>query len=377
MRHQYKRRVCCFCETWESGGIESFLYNVLMRMDLTRLEVDLVAAEIRESIFTDELKKRGIHFYELSGNTRHLLQNWITFRKLLSQRKYDVVHFNIFHGLSLVYAQLAKYAGIPIRIVHSHGAGLRSSRTKWLKLWVHQCGKVLFSNAATDRWACSSLAATFLFSRQVIQRQDFQWIPNGIETAHFRFQKEERKKIREELGFSHNFVIGHVGRLAEEKNQSFLLEIFTEVHKHCPTSRLLLIGTGNMIDVLHQRVKELGIRNQVRFYGVSNQIPNLLWGMDAFVFPSLFEGLGIAAVEAQAAGLPVFCSEQVPNEAHVTSQFYKVSLKASPSLWAEMILSHSLIERNREKGAEQVRRAGFEIDDVTRTIEAAYWGRRH
>lgn len=372
-----KRRICCFCETWESGGIESFLYNVLCRLDLTGLEIDLVAAKIEESIFTDGLAQRGVRFYELSGNPRHLLRNWSAFWKLLQKRKYDVIHFNVFQGLSLFYAQLAKETGVPVRIVHCHGPALRPSKTRWLKMRVHLLAKALFANAATERWACSAAAATFMFPAWILQKAGFNYIHNGIDTVRFQFSMEQRQELRRALAISHDFVIGHVGRLCEEKNQMFLLDIFANILQQRPDSVLLLAGGGPQEFRLRQKAKELNIEARVKFLGVTDKIPQILWAMDAFVFPSLFEGLGIAAVEAQAAGLPVFCSEQVPDEARVTSRFYKLSLKDSASQWAEMILKYSSPDIEREKSAEQVRQAGFEIDDVARTIEAAYWGQMH
>lgn len=239
---------------------------------------------------------------------------------------------------------------------------------------IHQAGKLLFSGAATEYWACSSAAATFMFSKSVLEKKHFCFIPNGIETEHFRFQELQRKQTRKELGISNAFVVWHVGRLCEQKNQMFLLEVFSEIWKRQPASQLILLGEGAMEEALQARAKELGVESQVHFLGVTNQVPRVLWAMDAFVFPSLFEGLGIVAIEAQAAGLPVFCSEYIPEEAHVTPDFYKCSLQDAPSKWAVQILSITELKRDRNKGADQVRAAGFEIADVARTIEAAYWG---
>ena len=375
MGKQFKRRVCCFCETWESGGIESFLYNVLSQMDFTQLEVDLVASEVRDSVFTTGLQKHGVCFHELSGDQHNFFKNWLTFQKLLRERRYDVIHFNVFQGLSLFYAHLAKRYEIPVRIVHSHNTALRRSRTRWLKARIHGLAKNLFAGAATERLACSAAAAAFMFPKRILDRSGFRYIPNGIETERFRFSAQQREEVRKTLGLSHAFVIGHVGRLCEQKNQMFLLDIFLEVWQRRPESRLLLIGTGEMEVPLRKRVDELGIAGQVIFGGVSDQIQGLLWAMDAFVFPSLFEGLGIAAVEAQAAGLPVFCSEHIPEEAHVTPQFHKLHLNDPPLQWAEVILPVSVPETERGAGADQVRRAGFDIGDVAQKIEAIYWER--
>lgn len=123
------------CESWESGGIESFLHNILLRMDLTGLEVDIVAAQLKDSVFTQALREHGVRFRELSGSQRNLPENHRRFAALLWERRYDVVHLNIFQGMSLYYAHLAKRAGVPVRIAHSHNTDLRQSLTRPLKLW--------------------------------------------------------------------------------------------------------------------------------------------------------------------------------------------------------------------------------------------------
>ena len=138
------------------------------------MEVDLVAAQMEESVFTAPLKARGIQFYELSGRQNRLPENYRLFRRLLAERKYDVVHLHIFHGLSLWYGNLAEQAGVPIRIAHSHNTALRKSRTKPLKLLVHQAAKEAFADKATDLWACSGQAAEFLFPRKILDRRGFR-----------------------------------------------------------------------------------------------------------------------------------------------------------------------------------------------------------
>ena len=199
-----KRRICCFCEKWESGGIESFLHNVIMEMDISRLEIDIVAAQICESVFTASLKEKGVGFYELSGSQRKLWQNHKMFKQLLKERQYDVVHLNIFQGLSLYYAYLAKKAGVPGRIAHSHNTALRQSKTKWLKLLLHNAGKSLWAENAMDFWACSRPAAEFMFTPKDLRKYEF--IPNGIDVEKFRFNDEVRKKVRKDLGIWGEFV---------------------------------------------------------------------------------------------------------------------------------------------------------------------------
>lgn len=333
--------------------------------------MDIVTADLRQSVFTAGLEQKGIHFYQLSGSQQKLRQNWRMFRQLLEQRHYDVIHFNLFQGLSLYYARLAQKAGVPVRIAHSHNTALRPSRTRPLKLLLHRAGKLLFLRSATDLWACSTPAAEFLFSRKIAREGQFRFIPNGIETERFRFDPAQRDAVRRALGLEKEFVIGNVGRLCAQKNQEFLLDVFAEVVKQKPDSRLLLVGTGELEPALKARAKALQVADKVIFYGVSDRVETLLWAMDVFAFPSRFEGLGIVAVEAQASGLPVLCSEHVPQEARITALFHALPLNAGAQAWAEALVCSDAAEKPRDTW-QQVRAAGFDVEDVARKIERYY-----
>ena len=365
-----KRKVCCFCERWESGGIESFLYNVLLHMDLSVIQVDIVAAELAESIFTESLREHGVRFVELSGAQRKFGENHRLFKKLLQKEQYDVVHLNIFHGLSLYYARLTEQAGVPVRIAHSHNTALRKSVGRPLKLMLHNAAKKLFTGSATDLWACSETAAKFLFSKRCLEHKGFQFIPNGIDMERFRFDPAARMQIRKELGLENELLVGSVGRLCYQKNQDFLLDVFAELYRREPESRLLLVGEGEAETGLRQKAERLGIAEAVIFYGTSSRAERLLWAMDVFAFPSRFEGLGIAAIEAQAAGLPVVASEGVPEETRITPPFQRVELGAGPAQWAEALLD--IHTETRAACAEKVRCAGFDIADTVRKIEGCY-----
>ena len=235
-RPDRKIKVCCFCESWESGGIESFLNNVITHLDPQKIQVDIVASCLKQSIFTGSLQRIGVRFFELSGDQRKFVQNHCLFWNLIQKERYDVVHLNVFHGLSLYYARLAKKAGIPIRIAHSHNTALRMSLTRPVKQLIHEFAKRSYSGDVTDIWACSEAAAEFLFHKKVLMKKGFLFIPNGIETERFRFDAEARVSLRRELGLEDRFVIGNVGRLCYQKNQEFLLDIFVEVKKKDQTA---------------------------------------------------------------------------------------------------------------------------------------------
>lgn len=356
-------RLCILCESWESGGIESFLCNTLLAMDRSGLEVDIVAAQIRDSVFTAPLEAAGIHFRELSGALRSP-KNGPLFSALLAQRHYDVVHLNAYQGLSLHYLALAQKAGVPVRIAHSHGIGLRNSLGKPLKLLLHRLGKRLWSGSATERLACSQPAAKFLFP----QGQSYRWIPNGIDVERFRFQETARKEQRQALGLTEDqLLVGTVGRLSEEKNHQFLLDVFCQLQTIRRDSVLLLVGAGRLEEQLRARAEALGIASKVIFYGPSDHVEQLLWAMDVFAFPSHMEGLGIAAVEAQAAGLPVVCSEGVPWEALATDLTRRLPLSAGAKGWAETLLKEKA-PADRVAAADAVSAAGFDVSAVAREI---------
>lgn len=365
------KRICCYCDRWESGGIESFLNNVLNRLDLREVEVDIVTADLRQSVFTAGLEQKGIHFYQLSGSQQKLRQNWRMFRQLLEQRHYDVIHFNLFQGLSLYYARLAQKAGVPVRIVHSHNTALRPSRTRPLKLLLHRTGKRLFLRSATDLWACSTPAAEFLFSRKIAREGQFRFIPNGIETERFRFDPAQREAVRRALGLEEEFVIGNVGRLCAQKNQEFLLDVFAEVVKQKPESRLLLVGTGELEPALKARAKALQVADKVIFYGVSDRVETLLWAMDVFAFPSVYEGLPVSLVEAQTAGLPCCISNNISRETALIDLVEFIPLENGAAAWAEVLVHSGAAEKPQDTW-RQVRAAGFDVEDVARKIERYY-----
>lgn len=366
------KRICIYCEKWASGGIESFLFNAITRMNLEDAAIDIVAACVEESIFTEKLRNLGIRFFELSGNRNHMGKNRKLFLQLAKERHYDVLHVNAFHGGSFYYLHLAKRVNIPVRIAHGHCAGLNSGKYAWLKGLIHQCAKKIFARDATNLWACSGTAGIFMYPKDKRYQDMYRIIPDGIDIERFRFQKKQRLDMRREMGLSDRLVVGTVGRLCREKNQIFLLDVFFHVLKVHPDSTLLFVGEGAEYDRLMQRAKELNIEQNVIFYGATSHVERLLWAMDVFVFPSLVEGLGLAAIEAQAAGLPILCSDAIPAEAHILSTVQSMSLKYPPEKWAQAVLDLQNSNACREACADFVREAGFDSSDIAEQIAAIY-----
>lgn len=368
-RPSQKVRVCVFCESWESGGIEAFLTNVICSMNRDGLVIDIVAARLGQSVFSAPMKERGVSFFQLSGSTRRVGENRRLFQKLVEKRRYDVFHLNAYQALSLTYLCTAKEAGVLVRIAHSHNTALRKSITRSLKLALHHWARKRYANDMTCRWACSKAAAEFLFG----ETGSWHFIPNGIDISRFRFDPEGREKVRNEMGLDGRLVIGNVGRLCYQKNQGFLLEVLGEVRKLNPESVLLLIGEGEDKSRLEEKAKTLGIEGNIIFYGTTDKVEQFYWAMDVFVFPSFFEGLGIAAIEAQASGVPVVCSEHIPKEALVTGQVTQLSLSAGARTWAEAVQQAKAVS-DRTAAAGEISAAGYAVETVAARIREAWMG---
>lgn len=364
-----KKRICCYCERWSSGGIEAFLHGVLSVLPMGEFEVDLVCARVEESVFTRDLKERGIRFVELSGDVRKVWSNGRMFRRLLRERRYDAVHLNLYHGLGLRLAAIARQEGVAIRIAHSHNTALRRSFGKPMKELAHRFGRHVYSGAATVRCCCDPGAAEFLFSSR--WRNDCAVVPNGVDSERFRFDPEQRRSVREALMWQDCLILGNVGRLCGQKNQSFLLRTLAILVQERPDCRLLLVGQGEDERMLSDLAEELGIRDKVCFYGRTAKPERLYWAMDLYLLPSLFEGLPLSAVEAQAAGLAVIASQKLTRRMKLTEAVEYLPLSAA--VWAETA-GRLNVRGNRLEGAALVAKSGFDIRQTAGMMARLYRG---
>ena len=363
-----KKRICIFLEKWSSGGIESLLTDVLSHMTTDNIDVDVVAHRVEQSVFTDRLLSSGINLIELSGKVRSF-KNKILFTNLMKKKHYDVLHVNTFHSLSIGYAAIAKRLGVPKRIVHSHGAGLRKSILRPLKLLAHYVGRALYGKYATDRWACSRKAGEFLFGKR-----DFLFLPNGIDASRFEFNEQSKKRIRESLGLTNEKVVGCVARLSSEKNQIRLIDALSESELKNTNTVLLLVGDGDdeYKAELTKRAEEKGVAPRVIFYGASDDVPSMLCAIDVFVLPSIAEGFGIAAIEAQASGLPTLCSDAVPKETEITDLISYLPLSSGAKVWAGRIAEMLSSDAERQGKSAVVEQSGYDIESCARKVAWEY-----
>ncbi len=360
-------RVLLFCEKWESGGVEAFVTTLLECMDRTGLVVDVAACKVQPGPYDARLVEMGIEPIALGASIRDVAANLKEFRLLLERGDYDAIHLNVYEGLALLFAREAKKAGVARVIVHSHNNDLRPSSTRWLKLALHRMCTGLFGGYADVRWAPSQAAGRFMFGTR-----SFTLVRNGIVPERFAFDASARKELRAELGFAPNqAVLGCVGRLCDQKNQLFLVDVLAAMPQN---ACLLLVGEddgdGSYEAALRRRACEFGVQDRVRLHGRTDDVASLYQAMDVLCVPSTFEALGIVAVEGQAAGLPAVASTAVPLEAHAGGAMSRIPLDVSR--WAAALAAAPADPAARAEGVARVAAAGYDMHAVAAEVARAY-----
>lgn len=270
------------------------------------------------------------------------------------------VHLDCMSGIPLKYA---KKSGVPVRIAHAHSSNEAKSAKYPIKLLYKRC----IPKYATHLYACGEDAGRWMFGGH-----DYAVLNNAIDTNAFAFNPAIREKYRDALGVDQStLLLGHVGRFHPIKNHVFLVDIFSELVKLHPDSKLLLVGQGDLEQMIRDKLEALGLSNRVIFAGVRSDVNALMQAMDVFAFPSLFEGLPLVAVEAQAAGLPCVVSDRVPRECEKTQGLVTfLPLEADAERWAEQILSTARIERRDT--SDQIKASGFDIRENAAALQQFY-----
>jgi len=225
---------------------------------------------------------------------------------------------------------------------------------------------------STDLFGCSKEACEFLFGERCFNDNRVRIINNGIETENFVFNEEIRVKMREELGIKDStIVVGHVGRFSYPKNHDFLIDIFKKVNEKNRNTLLLLVGDGNLREAIERKVEYLGLSNRVIFAGIRSDVADVLQAMDIFVFPSLYEGLPVTLVEAQASGLPCVISDNITKQVQITDLIHPVSLERSPEYWSKKILEVTK-DSLRIDTSSLIRENNFDIYSIAKTLTTFY-----
>lgn len=307
----------------DAGGAEAFVMNLYRAIDKDKVQFDFIKHVSKIGVFEEEIKSMGGNIFvcpKYKGINHIEYCRW--WKNFWTQHpEYKIVHGHV-RSTASIYLGIAQKYGI-ITIAHSHstsnGSGVVSRIKDFFQLAIKDKADYMF--------ACSDMAGEWLFGKNVLEKENYRMIPNGIDLKRYGFNAERRKQIRRELNIGDNeFVIGHVGRFTEPKNHRFLVELFYEYQKSNPNCKLLMIGNGELFAIIKERCEKLNIMDKVILPGSRIDIEDFYQAMDVFVFPSLWEGLGIVLIEAQANGLPCLVSKNIPKEAIVSRNVKTLSL---------------------------------------------------
>lgn len=349
-----------------NSGVSAVVTNYFFQLDPQRVQCDFLLYEMPEDAWMTRLTAAGAKVYATgkpSGRSMAEYERNVKDFFWQHAKDYDIVHVHIPNAAFIVLRYAKKY-GIKVRILHSHNARGADGAVKKIRNYLlNQCG-IRYAN---QYFACSVKAGNYLFGEK--RCGQLVVLPNAIRLERYAFDEKKRKTIRDSLGVKeHELLLGHIGRFAEQKNHEGLLKIFAETRKRGMDTKLVLLGDGELREKTGQLAEQLGIKDQVLFAGVVANVPDYLSAMDIFLLPSLYEGLPVVCVEAQAAGLPCLISDQVTREIALTDQVWFLA-NGDLDSWCDRIrkISAEGRSRNAVKGLEQ-----YDIVRQTRNLEERY-----
>ena len=360
------QRVLHVVSAMNRGGAETLLMNVYRNMDREKINFDFVSHRAERCDYDDEIEALGGCIYRVQSLGRLGPFHYVNeLKKVMSQTSYAAVHSHTDYQSG--FAALAgKLAGIKRRICHSHsnnwgkGNGFKQKMTL-------AAMQAIIRYAATDYCACSTEAARFLFGHSLSDQGKVQMIRNGVEINRFaQFEPNVRYSVKHELGIPpESKIIGHIGTFSPSKNHVFLLKLVKRMLEEGKDITAVLVGEGDLKNNMEKQAQEMGIYNHVRFLGVRTDIPRLMKAFDVFVFPSIFEGFGIVALEAQCSGTPCVASDSVPRLADMGVGLMSfISLNESLEVWSEQVYSSISKERPAQQTVfNSITSKGFNIKD--------------
>ena len=341
----------------DCGGAENMIMNLYRHIDRTKVQFDFLVHTTKKCFFDDEIKSLGgrifsIPYYNIVNGTRY--------KEALDALFKDHPEIKIVHGhlgsCAHVYLNVAKKHNC-FTIAHSHNTKPQSLSLKNIlyRLFTYKTRKI-----ADYFFGCSMAAAEYRFGKNIAHSCKCAILKNAIDLNKFAFSAAYRKEIRAEFNIGDNFLVGHVGRFNLQKNHSFLIDIFKAVYDKNPHAVLILVGVGDLMDDIKEKVVRLNLQNAVVFTGLRSDTFKLMSAFDVFLFPSFYEGLPVTLVEAQTAGLNIVCSDAVPKESKITDRVKFVPLTETPHKWAEIVMETG-VSFNRDDTCQQIRENGYDI----------------
>ena len=288
-------------------------------------------------------------------------------RRVVGEHRYDIVHVNTGSIPVQAVTMLAlRHSKVRVRIAHSHGMGIAGGDSRIKRLMSRSVCK-----NATHLFSCSTAAGIHLFGEEGIKSDKYRLINNALDVEDYRCDEQTDRAVRDELGYGDEKVFGFVGRLIPNKNVVFLLDAFRLIRQERQDAKLWIVGDGELYDELQAKVSAYGLTDSVVLWGKNDEVPRLMQAMDAMLFPSKYEGLSLVVVEAQAAGMPVYCSDTISQEHRLTDKIKFLSIGEGPEVWAQQVLA-DYDSLSKSDTTEQITASGYNIRYVVKELEEIY-----
>lgn len=359
-----------FAEPISSGGQEKYVENMYTGMKDRTFKIDVFTPfKCDNENFINTFKNNGENVYtkdKIFGRDKSLIFKK-ELNKFLKTHNYDIVHIHSGSSLSLMYGCfIAKKNNIKKVIVHSHCAGIESIKHRIIKFFT----SIIIERYADYYYACSNIAGKWKYNRNILKCSKFKVLNNAIDTDKIFYDENIRKETRKDLKIEDKFVVGHIGRFTEQKNHRFLINVFEEISRQKNNAVLILIGEGTLENEIKLLVKKKNLEERVYFLGRRTDINRILNAMDVFVLPSLYEGLPIVGVEAQATGLPVITSNNVTKDMPISSLSTYLPLE-NYNLWAKKIIK-VFNEHKRNSTTLIIKDKDYDIQSVSNNLRDDY-----
>lgn len=360
-------RILHIVQSMNRGGIETMLMNFYRNIDREKIQFDFLMTELTKCDYEDEIIDSGGKIFRVSPISAYSPYKYLNDvnRFFKKNPDYRIVHSHM-NAVSTLPLFVAKRNHIPVRICHSHSTLADGTKGVLKRILGNQLRYI-----ANNYFACSYAAAKFLYGNWFFKGQSCYVLNNAIDAQLYAFDTNIRSQLREQYNVGDKILIGHVGRFTRAKNHNFILDVFKSVHESNSNTILMLIGDGELRPKIEKKIILLGLVDSVIMTGAVSRVYDYLQAIDLFIFPSLFEGLGMSIIEAQAAGLKCIASDKIPKEAKITDLVEFLPLSQEADLWAEKILNTGN-RYERRNVQSQVRLAGYDVKIASKWLENFY-----
>lgn len=363
------KRILIIGLTNKMGGVETFIYNTVVNSDKNKIRYDFLVHGYKKCVYQQEIEKfydGKVSFYFIPKYKKNPVKCIQALREFYHKygNQYDVIHLQTGAASEIFYIYPFVQKKRSMIVVHSHaGSGYHPFENTIARIFVN--------HIVDERLACSKIAARWLFGKK--NEGNTKIIVNGIDNVRFRYIEEARIKIRKQYNIPEDsFVVGHVGRFSVEKNHLFIIEIFSKILEKDKCAKLILVGDGENENDIKKVCQEKNLLSSIYFVGRQKRTEEFYSAFDSFLMPSIYEGLPLVGIEAQAAGLPCFFSENIDLQVLISDRAKMYSLKMEAIEWAKVILESKHMDADRKLYADIIHKKGYSIQNAVEELERIY-----